>query len=118
MRRLPPKPGKKSKDLFISIIIPVEGYTKHLREGLENLERQTYRHFEVFIASSTSFSVPFSFAQVLIDPSLAGNVSEKRNKILQQAKGSIFVFHDDDVLSTNIFPKRWSNFLRMRVFWP
>ena len=93
----------KAKRPFISIIIPVESKTKYLDQALTHYAKQTYKNFEVIIAStrsfSRSFSVPYSFVQVIVNKRLAGDVAAKRNQILKYGKGEIFVFNDDDVFT-------------------
>ena len=87
------------KTPFISIIIPVEDNTAYLVENLAKLAQQTYRHFEVLVSSTQSFSVKYDFVRVIADKKLRGNVSEKRNKIVEYGHGSLYVFHDDDVFT-------------------
>lgn len=88
---------KSKKKPFISIVIPVERQTSYLNEALACYDKQTYSEFEVIISSTILFSVPYSFARVVVDRKLVGDVSAKRNKILKLGKGEIFVFNDDDV---------------------
>ena len=84
---------------FVSIIIPIERKTKYLEEALNCFSKQTYQDFEVIIASSAEFSTQYSFARVIVDKKLSGDVASKRNQILKFGRGEIFVFNDDDVFT-------------------
>lgn len=89
---------KKEKKM-ISIIIPIEHKTAYLVEALDCLSKQTYQNFEVFVTSSVEFSIPYSFARVVVNQKLAGDVAAKRNEVSKYGTGEIFVFNDDDVLT-------------------
>lgn len=82
---------------FITVIIPVEERTDYLDQALIHYARQSYKNFEVIIASTNSFSVSHPFVRVVVDKKLTGDVAAKRNQILKHGKGEIFVFNDDDV---------------------
>src|SRR3989338_9864856 len=85
------------KKPIYTVIIPIEKKSAYVMEALKLWDSQTYKSFEVLISSTKRFSIPYSFARVIVDPSLKGNIAAKRNKILKHGAGSIFIFHDDDV---------------------
>lgn len=82
---------------LITIIIPVEKETKYLREALKDYSKQTYTNFEVIVSTTNKFTSKYKFVKIIVDKTLKGDVSSKRNKILKYGKGEIFVFNDDDV---------------------
>lgn len=99
------KEGKPS----ITIIIPVEKETKHIKETLKNYSKQKYKNFEVIISTTDKFTSKYKFVKIIIDENLKGDVSSKRNKILKYGKGEIFVFNDDDVSIPENYLKNIAN---------
>jgi cellulose synthase/poly-beta-1,6-N-acetylglucosamine synthase-like glycosyltransferase len=91
------KKTSKSSKPFISVIVPIETKTAYLLETLESYRKQSYKKFEVLIAASYDFNIQYSFAKVIVNKKLSGDVASKRNEIIKHGKGNIFVFNDDDV---------------------
>ena len=91
--------------MFFSLIIPVYNRPDDLREVLEGLAQQTYRHFEVVVVESgssiTSDQVVESFRGPLkIHYAPTGNHGQgfSRNHGLAQAKGDYLIILDSDII--------------------
>lgn len=82
---------------FFSIIIPVRSINTYLKENILNLKQLTYPLFEVIILTDTEKEYDFEnddrFRLIAVGSKGPG---EKRNIGVQNAKGNIVVFLDDD----------------------
>lgn len=88
----------KRNNPFLTITIPVEKKTTYLEDALCCFSKQTYQNFEVIVASSVPFVVPYRFVRVISNRKKAGDVASKRDEVLRYGKGEIFIFSDDDVM--------------------
>lgn len=89
---------------FFSIIIPTLNEEKYLPKLLENLSKQTFRNFEVFVVDGKSDDSTCNEAKkfvkklsVTILVHNVRNVSAQRNFGAKHAKGRYLVFLDADV---------------------
>ncbi len=82
-----------------SVIIPLRKIGDYLRESIPHYENQTFKDFEIIIVSEADETEKFPNTRII----KVGQVppSEKRNIGVQNAKGEIIAFIDDDA-----FPDR------------
>ncbi|HHU14469.1 MAG TPA: glycosyltransferase [Lentisphaerae bacterium] len=84
------------KPLFVSVVIACPGPSPYLTECLEALALQTYPHFEVLVLPDAPCDLgPTPFALHVI-PTGKIRPAEKRNTGIQQARGEVVAFLDDD----------------------
>jgi len=84
------------KPLFVSVVIACPGPSPYLTECLEALALQTYPHFEVLVLPDAPCDLgptPFTLHVV---PTGKIRPAEKRNTGIQQARGEVVAFLDDD----------------------
>jgi len=112
---IPQAPGRKlpkySKDLKVSIIIPVYNHADHLQECLDSALNQTYSNLEVVICddSSTDPEVREIIENYRDQPKLKilysdknGGISATQNRLLIASTGDVIAFLDcDDYLAEN-----------------
>ncbi len=91
--------------MLFSLIIPVYNRPHEIREVLEGLAQQTYRHFEVIVVESGSTvksdQVVATFADRLdVHYAPTGNHGQgfSRNHGMQQARGEYFIILDSDII--------------------
>ena len=84
------------KPLFVSVVIACPGPSPYLTECLEALALQTYPHFEALVLPDAPCDLgPTPFALHVI-PTGKIRPAEKRNTGIQQARGEVVAFLDDD----------------------
>ncbi len=84
------------KPLFVSVVIACPGPSPYLTECLDALALQTYPHFEVLVLPDAPCDlgpVPFTLHVI---PTGKIRPAEKRNIGIQQARGEVVAFLDDD----------------------
>ncbi len=84
-----------SENMLVSIIIACPAPTKYLDECLAGIQRQTYANYEVIILPDSASGKVWS-EKIREIPTGPTRPAEKRNKGIQEAKGSIIAFIDDD----------------------
>lgn len=77
-----------------SIIIPLRQISNYVREAMPYFQKQTYKDFEIIIVSEEKVKEKFEKTKIVV----VGQISpaEKRNMGVENAKGEIIVFIDDD----------------------
>ena len=93
----------------LSVVIPVRNEADHIADLLADLDRQTYRHFDVIVADDAStdqtaaivqaFIRKASFPLTLLPLQETGTASPKKRAITQsirQATGDLIVTTDGD----------------------
>jgi glycosyltransferase involved in cell wall biosynthesis len=93
------------KQPFVSVIIPTLNRYAYLKDVLKDLEKQTYKNFEVLVYDQ---SVPFQ-SEFYKGWNIDLNVVEQeekalwlaRNTAIQQSKGEYILLYDDDSLVEN-----------------
>lgn len=81
--------------MMVSILIPVKGDNRNLRECVEACLRLDYPDFEVMILPDEMIDLPYS-DRVRIIPTGPLGPAKKRDMALDRAKGEILAFLDDD----------------------
>jgi GT2 family glycosyltransferase len=90
-----------SKDLFVSLIIPVSKWNKNLEECIIHCLGLFYSEYEIIVLPDEKFEFPDK--RVIIIPTGKVGPAIKRNIGVNNSKGEIIAFIDDD-----IFPeKEW-----------
>lgn len=81
---------------FVSVVIACPRGSKVLDECIAALEKQTYRDFEVIVLPDTDLDLGERALDLRIIPTGKVRPAEKRNIGIDNAKGSIVAFIDDD----------------------
>lgn len=123
---IPRTPGRRllkgSKELKVSVVIPVYNHAAHLRECIESALGQTYEDLEVVICddSSTDPEVRKIIEQYRDEPKLKilysvknEGISATQNRLLIASTGDVIAFLDcDDYLADNaiqVAMNAWQN---------
>ena len=87
---------------FFSVVVPLYNEETCIRETLEGILAQRYRHFEIVVVDDGSTDHSVEVVQSLhADPIRIvrkenGGVASARNRGIQEAKGDWIVFFDAD----------------------
>jgi len=81
--------------MMISIVVPVKGDNKYLRECTEACLKLDYPDFEIIILPDESISLPYE-DKVRIIPTGHTGPAKKRDMVVDQCRGEILAFLDDD----------------------
>ena len=110
---------KLKKEYRVSIIINTLNRAGHLKSLLQELEKQTYSHFEIVVVNGPSMDKtkeilrPYQDRIKIIDCPEA-NLSLSRNIGIENASGDYVAFIDDDALPCN---ENWlENFIYFIIF--
>jgi GT2 family glycosyltransferase len=90
---------------MISVLIPTYNRKEWLKHTLNCIAKQTYTDFEVIVVDASQPADQLSDREVsenkfpfqYIRYGISGNVSLQRNKAIQNSKGDLLLFVDDDV---------------------
>lgn len=85
-------PMKKKSKIEVSVIIPVRVITEYVRETVKEIEKQSYKNFEVIIVNDKKEKLK----GVTIISSKEPTPAYKRNLGSYKARGKILAFLDDD----------------------
>jgi glycosyltransferase involved in cell wall biosynthesis len=88
------------RNRFITIVIPTLNRYEYLKDVLADLEKQTYKHFEVIVVDqsepiNTSFYEGWNFNLQLVQQK-EKQLWLARNVAVKQGKGDLFLLFDDD----------------------
>ncbi|MEK7774018.1 MAG: glycosyltransferase [Deltaproteobacteria bacterium] len=83
-----------SKEMKISVIIPVKGINEYVMESHEHLKRQDYASFEVIVFPDRDTGVKLDGARIIATGPVGP--AEKRDLAIKYAEGDILAFLDDD----------------------
>ena len=87
---------------FISVVIPTLNRYEYLKDVLKDLEKQTYKNFEVIIVDQTDDFKPEFYANWNLDLKFwfqeEKALWKARNEAIQSAKGDYVLLYDDDSL--------------------
>ena len=86
--------------MTISIVVPVKGDNKYLRECIEACLNLDYPNFEVIVLPDEAIALPYG-DKVRIIPTGHIGPAKKRDMVVDQCRGEILAFLDDDT-----FPKK------------
>lgn len=81
--------------MMVSILVPVKGCNKNLRECVEACLRLDYSDFEVMVLPDGMIDLPYS-DRIRIIPTGPVGPAKKRDMAMDKAKGEILAFLDDD----------------------
>lgn len=81
----------------VSVVIACPGPSAYLDEAIEGIQRQTFLPFEVIVLPDNDFEKPSDWPDYIrVIPTGKVRPAEKRNLGIDEAKGSIVAFLDDD----------------------
>lgn len=81
--------------MTVSILIPVKGDNRNLRECIEACLRLDYADFEIIVLPDNNMDLPYR-DKIKIIPTGSVGPARKRDMALDRAKGEILAFLDDD----------------------
>ena len=85
---------------LVSVIVPTWNGQPFLREALESIARQSYRHFELIVvddgSTDESPQIAGEAAGVRLFPQARAGVAAARNRGVEAARGELFAFLDQD----------------------
>ncbi|MDP2930504.1 MAG: glycosyltransferase [bacterium] len=85
---------EKTSELFVSVIIPARGLSDYLRQAVLKTLEISPAVLEIIVLPDASFAEEFAKTRVIATGPLGP--AEKRDLAVEQAKGEILAFLDDD----------------------
>ncbi|HEX3035058.1 MAG TPA: glycosyltransferase family 2 protein [Thermodesulfobacteriota bacterium] len=96
------EPNVNSKQLFISVIIPVHNSAEYLGKCLDALAASSYKSYEIIVVDDASTDNSFEIGRkkgvVVHELPRKSGAAAARNYGAKKAKGDIFLFVDSDVV--------------------
>lgn len=80
----------------VSVVIVVESVNEYVRDNIKHLLEMDFEDFEILLLLSLESAEVFPKTRIIVRADLAGNPALRRDLAIQEAKGQILAFIDDD----------------------